>query len=93
MSRRQGGHMKLRTDSLTWQEIDGELVVLDLAGSVYLTANGSGTFLTKLLTEDRTERELASALAEEYDLPESIAAQDTREFIAQLRKKNLLITD
>src|SRR4051794_22901354 len=35
------GTMKLRVDDITWREIDGDLVILDLRSSTYLTANAS----------------------------------------------------
>lgn len=83
--------MKLRTDGLTWQEIDGELVILDLTGSVYLTTNGSGAFLTKLLVDEHSEQQLANALAAEYDVSADVAEADTAAFVAQLHEKNLLV--
>ena len=53
--------MKLRSEGLTWQEIDGELVILDLKNSVYLTTNAAGAVIAKLLTEERTVDELSGA--------------------------------
>ncbi len=85
--------MKLRLDGLTWQEIDGELVILDLAGSVYLTTNGSGGLLAKLLTDERTEQELVDALISTYDIDPAVALTDAQAFVAQLRQKNLLAAD
>ena len=38
--------MRLRDENLTWREIDGETVLLDLAGSKYLTVNAAGTGYT-----------------------------------------------
>lgn len=84
--------MRLRTDGLSWQEIDGELVILDLAASVYLTTNGSGAFLAKLLTSERTEAELADALVAEYGIDAATAAADAATFVAQLAEKGLLAT-
>lgn len=83
--------MKLRTDDLTWQEIDGELVILDLQGSVYLTTNATGAFLTKLLTEERSATELTDALMAEYQIDRSTAEQDVQTFVAQLTEQNLLV--
>lgn len=85
--------MKLRLDGLTWQEIDGELVILDLAGSVYLTTNGSGGLLAKLLTDERTEQELVDALIAAYNIDPEMASADTQDFVAQLRQRNLLAAD
>lgn len=84
--------MRIRTDGLTWQEIDGELVILDLVGSAYLTTNRSGAFLAKLLMEDRTADQLAAALMTEYDIDAKTATTDLEAFIATLSEKNLLIS-
>jgi hypothetical protein len=84
--------VRLRTEGLTWQEIDGELVILDLTASVYLTTNGSGAFLAKLLTDERTESELVDALVTEYGIDSETAAADTSAFVAQLAEKDLLAT-
>jgi hypothetical protein len=88
-----GGTMRLRTESTTWQEIGGELIILDLAGSVYLTTNQAGAFLAKLLTDEHTEEELVAALIVEYEISRDVAAADTQAFLAQLRDKNLLVAD
>ncbi len=82
--------MRLRGEDLTWQEIDGELVILDLARSSYLTTNGTGAFLAKLLTADRSAEELAEALAAEYQITTTEAREDVDAFVAELARLELL---
>lgn len=82
--------MRLRGEDLTWQEIDGELVILDLARSSYLTTNGTGAFLAKLLVEDRTPDDLAAALAAEYGITPEEARGDVDAFVAELARLELL---
>ena len=82
--------MRLRTQDVTWQEIDGELVILDLARSTYLTTNGSGAFLAKRLTDEVSEDELAAALAAEYGIAAEDALADVREFVGSLAELELL---
>ena len=82
--------MQIRTEGLVWQELDGELVLMDLERSVYLTTNATGSVLAKLLTEERTREELADQLVEQFDIDRERALDDVDAFIAQLREKKLL---
>jgi hypothetical protein len=82
--------MKLRVDDITWREIDGDLVILDLRSSTYLTANASGTVLMRQLTEDRTLQQLSQALVDAYDIPEQRAQRDAQAFVDDLGERGLL---
>jgi len=85
--------MRLREDGITWQEIDGELVVLDLVASTYLTTNATGAFVTKLLQQDRTEAEVGEAMVAEFGIPQDVAARDAAAFLDALRSRGLLVED
>ena len=82
--------MKLRVDDLTWREIDGDLVVLDLRSSTYLTTNPSATVLMKHLTEDRTDVELVSALVDAFGISAAEAERDVQTFTGELDRRGLL---
>lgn len=82
--------MKLRTDGIAWQELDGELVVLDLHSSRYLSANRSGSLLAGLLREDRSLDELADALVAEFGIDAGTARADAAAYVADLRAHGLL---
>lgn len=82
--------MKLRQTDLTWHLAGDDVVVLDLDGSVYLKVNGSGRLLWELLTEPRSEADLAAALVAEYDVDEDRAAADVSAFVDDLRTRGLL---
>ena len=81
--------MKLRTEGLTLPKSDDERVILDLASSLSLSANGSGAFLAVPLTEERTEQEFVATFANEYDLTNEA---DAVVFLRQLTEKELLIS-
>lgn len=83
--------MRLRENGVTWQEIDGELVILDLVSSTYLTTNGSGAFVAKLLETDRSAEDLTTALVTEYGVERAVAARDTEAFLEELRRRELLV--
>ena len=82
--------MKLRVDDITWREIDGDLVILDLRSSTYLTANASGTVLMRQLTEERTLQQLIQALVDAFGIPERRAQQDVQTFVDELGEHGLL---
>lgn len=83
--------VKLRQDDVSWREIDGEMVVLDLKTSKYLTTNATGTTLLKLLTEERTPDELADALVETFEIDGDTAARDVTAFLDDLSTRGLLV--
>nr|WP_300146698.1 PqqD family protein [Propionicimonas sp.] len=82
--------MKLRTSDVTWREIDGDLVVLDLRSSTYFTANGAAGVLMKQLAEERTDVQLQQSLVDEYGIAQSQAAEDVRAFLDDLERAGLL---
>lgn len=82
--------MKLRTEGVSWQEIDGELVILDLERSVYLTTNATGAFLAKRMVDDVTSDELVVELMTEYGIDRDRAQADVESFVAELADKQLL---
>lgn len=85
-----GGDMRLRSSDLTWREIDGDLVILDLRSSTYLTTNTSGAVLMKQLTEDRTSAQLIQAMVDAFGISESQAEEDVRSFVDTLDRSGLL---
>ena len=84
------GAMKLRVEDITWREIDGDLVILDLRSSTYLTANTSATVLIRHLTEERTLEQLTQALVDAFDVAERQAQRDAQKFIDVLGARGLL---
>lgn len=83
--------MRLREHDLVWREIDGDMVLLDLATSKYLTTNQAGTFLLQLLTDDQDRESLVSALSAKYGISTDSAEADTDAFISLLRERDLLV--
>jgi hypothetical protein len=82
--------MKLRVDDITWREIDGDLVILDLRTSTYLTANASATVLMRQLTEEQTLTQLVQALVDAFEIPEQRAQKDVQTFVDELGERGLL---
>lgn len=85
--------MRLRDNDVTWQEIDGELVILDLATSNYLTTNAAGALLAKRLQQPATLEDLVSVLVAEYSIEQDVARRDAEAFVADLDDRGLLTQD
>src|SRR3954447_26819017 len=74
--REKGPHMRVRQGGVTSRQIGSETILLDFESSQYLTVNGTGTVLLRMLSEDRERGELVAAICEEYDVESDVAERD-----------------
>jgi hypothetical protein len=82
--------LKLRSSELTWREVDGEIIALDLTSSLYFTANRTGTLLWSSLVDGARLGELTSLLIENFEIVDADARRDVSNFIALLDSHSLL---
>lgn len=89
--------MKLKYD-FTVREIVGEYVMvplgqgaLEFAGMI--STSETGATLVDALKQNVSRQELLTLILDQYEIDEAAAAADLDEFLAQLRKLNLLIED
>jgi hypothetical protein len=75
---------------LSSRKVGGEVVVLDLESSQYLTISGSGVLLFELLREEHDRDELVAALLSAFEVDEDTARRDVDAFIADLSDAGLL---
>jgi hypothetical protein len=84
------GTARLREGGLSSCSVGGELVVLDLDSSEYLTIRGSGVYLFELLGVERGRDELVAALLARFEVDEGTARDDVDRFLADLAEAGLL---
>jgi len=84
--------LQLRTDDLKWREIDNDIVILDGREATYLTLNGSGALLWRMLAVSATREELIGALLDAYEVDHATAVADTDTFLAALSEQRLLVS-
>jgi coenzyme PQQ synthesis protein D (PqqD) len=82
--------IQLDQTRVTWREIDGEIVAVDIQTAEYLTVNGSGALLWDELARGTTEADLADRLAGTYAISSEEAASDVGAFLASLRSRGLV---
>lgn len=81
--------MKPRPD-LTFEESDGELVVLDKDGGTVHQLNRSAALIWRGLSEGLDTDDIAEMLAGAFDIDEKTAIADVKTTIAQLSELRLL---
>jgi len=82
--------VRLRTDGVSWQALDDEVVILDLDAAIYFTARGSAATLLMMLENDTDEERLVAGLLEEYDVDVATATLDVKSFLSTLDHHRLL---
>lgn len=82
--------LRLRPEGLTWQEVDGHVVLLDLDTNRYLELNRAGSLLFQQLDSGCTRRELVQTLQQTYGLDERTATSDAEAFLTKMDELRLL---
>ena len=78
-----GRPVRVRLSDLAWRQTGDEVVVLDLAASVFHALNASGALLWERLADWTTARELAELLVSSYGLSAAVAAEDVARFLEE----------
>lgn len=83
--------LRLDESTVAWREVDGDIVVIDLKASQYLTLNTVGRFLWLQLAHGADETSLTDALATEAGLDRDRARDDVAAFVQDLRTRKFLV--
>jgi Coenzyme PQQ synthesis protein D (PqqD) len=84
--------LRLNPDAVSWREIDGEILALGHARSVYLSTSGSGALLWKSLVDGASREELIELIVRRFEVDGERAAADTDAFIDALGAQGLLVS-
>jgi hypothetical protein len=82
--------LRLQDSSVDWREVDGELIALARAESVYLAGNASAAILWRALAAGTTETNLQALLVSTYGISAEAARADVAAFLADLGARGLL---
>jgi coenzyme PQQ synthesis protein D (PqqD) len=82
--------LRLRPDAVIWREVDDQVIALVLERSEYVAPNESARELWRMLGEGSTQRRLADALSERWNVPAGQALRDVGAFVAELQERGLL---
>lgn len=82
--------MRIRKKHVTWREIDGVVIALDLSTSTYFTTNRTGRVLWRAMVDGATIDELVSRLESSFGVSRQRATDDVRAFVELVGANNLL---
>ena len=85
--------LRLKEDTVAWRQIEGEMVLLDLRSSMYLSTNAAATLLWRRLDEGTTQADLTRELASTFEISPETAANDVRDFLEACRHRGFLDED
>src|ERR1035441_7583075 len=88
-----GSPLKLAEGSLTWREVDGEIVLLDRRSWMYMAVNGSGVLLWKEIIDGAQRSRLVECLCDAYEIDAEVAQRDVDAFLETLRSHSLSAED
>jgi len=80
-----------KNPALAWREMDEATVIISPHDSVMHELNESGSFLWKNIDGHRSAADLASLLAESYEVTPEVALTDTESLLEELCSRKLLV--
>lgn len=75
---------------IAWRRVENEIVALDLNTSVYYSFNETGARIWELLAESSPLDEAVRKVLDEFDVDAKDLEKDVTDFVAELRKEQLL---
>lgn len=75
---------------VAWQELGGDVVLVDLVQGKAIGLNRAGSLLWKRVLPGATEEDLVSVLVSEYGLDGQRARADVASFLGSLGERGLL---
>lgn len=79
-----------RSEDYVFNEVDGEMVMMNIETGAYASLNETGKSIWNLLEEPKSLEELLPSLVEEYDIDEATAKTDVGTFLGKLVEQQIL---
>ena len=86
-----GSRVQVKSANVSWREVDGEVVALDLRSSTYFTTNRTGAIMWKAMVDGCSVDDLVELLESTFGIDRSRAAADVTAFLELLSRNKLLL--
>jgi hypothetical protein len=78
---------------VVWRDLDGEIVILNLATGYYYGLEGAGNDIWRLLVEHGSTEKVVEVIANEYDVDTERLALDLHSLVQDLARKSIVRVD
>jgi hypothetical protein len=78
---------------IVWRELEGEVVILNLATGFYYGLEGAGNDMWRLLVEHGSTEKVLEVMASDYDVDTDQLACDLHALVADLARKSIVRVD
>jgi len=87
--------MKVRIldNDVVWRELDGEIVVLNLATGNYYGLEGAANDMWRLLSEHGSTEKVVETMARDYDVDAARLTADLDALVQELARRSLVAID
>jgi hypothetical protein len=80
-----------RSPNVPWRTIDGKGILVDLESGYYFSLNKTGQYVWGQIDGERSVRDIARRLAEQFDVDEATALDDCLELADRLHEQGLVV--
>ncbi len=80
-----------RSDNFVFNEVDGELVMMNIETGAYASLNETGKSIWTLLDAPKSLSEVVSSLVEEYEIDQATCEKEVLPFVENMLKSEVLI--
>lgn len=81
-----------RSEDYVFNEVDGELVMMNIETGSYASMNETGKSIWEALEGTQTVETVLNGLTKEYDITFEQAQKEVTPFLIQLQEKGIIIT-
>jgi hypothetical protein len=80
-----------RSDNFVFNEVDGELVMMNIETGAYASLNETGKSIWGFLDAPKSISEIVSSLIEEYEIDQATCEKEVLPFIQNMIKSEVLV--
>lgn len=83
-------NVEILESDVVWRDLDGEIVILNLATGYYYGLEGAANDMWRLLVEHRSTEDVIEIMSREYDAPADRLQTDLRALVDDLARRSIV---